>query len=295
MRFVHPVSAILLLSLTTATSALPALARPNFLPLDTTMRLARLQTSPSGMGTRPSLPPSAISQAQLLPAPLAQRIRQDIQRRFRVPTQRITMQAAQRRTWDACMGVAPPQRMCAQIAIAGWQVVAANNTSFWVYHISDDGKTLAFNAVASAPRNRNLPVPRLLDANSRIPTSDDGDRVLFQSAMTTGFAPGYFAIELRADGRLTRRAISQQPSTGKPEVIKRLSPQQVQQFMALLERNRFHHLNGVSYFNADRVAADAASFQLSDGSHVMEYTQAEPNAFPSSLRRIVAAWEQLVY
>ncbi len=228
-----------------------------------------------------------------IPRQTIRNIQLDIQKRDRVPLSQIKFMGAQARTWDDCMGLAKPNTACAEIAIFGWQVVMSGpNNRFWIYHVDQGGKRLAFNVNASLPTKSQIPVPRFIDRV--IPPSEDN--VLFQSAMVSGEALRYDAIELRAEGNegylLTRRQLS--PKTGKPQVIKRLTAKQVQPFLDRLNNNSFAHYDRISYFNPDAVAVDAPVFQLYGYGATTEYTAGDAAKLPPKLGAIVQAWQNLV-
>jgi hypothetical protein len=244
---------------------------------------------PIAIATQP--PANSSKQAKdKLPKNIFLLIQKDIQKRFGVSPQTIKLSNARRSTWDGCMGLAKPDRLCTQIAISGWQVIVSSQNRFWVYHTNENGKQLAYNATASLPRNAKIPTPGFVDKKNIIPTS--GSSVIFQSAQTTGNSRGYYAWELTSDGVVTRRQIT--PNPGKPEKIKQLSQQQVKQFVDILNKNSFSHFNGLSYLNSGAIAADAVSYQLSYGGVVTEYTSTSPELLPTKLSRITSAWENLI-
>jgi hypothetical protein len=256
--------------------------------------------SQSAIAVTPASSPAVVDLSQAnsqitarnIPAQTIRKIKLNIQKRDKVAPSKIKLAGAQARTWDGCLGLAKPNTVCIQIAISGWQVIMSGpDNRFWVYHVDQNGERLGFNARASLPTKSQIPTPRFIDRV--IPPSEDN--VLFQSAMITGFAPSYNAIELKANGDnylLTSRQIA--PKMGKPRVIKRLTAKQVQPFLDLLNKNSFSHFDRISYFNNDRVAADAPVFQLYGYGATTEYTGGDDAKLPPKLGAIVRAWEALV-
>jgi hypothetical protein len=232
--------------------------------------------------------------ATKLPTQRLRQIQQDIQTRYNIPRQQQQFVAAQARTWNACMGLAAPNTLCAEIAIFGWQVIIKNrnNDRFWIYHIDQSGKRLALNTTASRPKPTQLPAPRFV-SNVVPPIGDD---VLFQSSLILGEVPTYYALALTADGDrgflLTRREL--RPNAPKPTLLKRIPLAQGQAFLDLLTRNSLDHFNGISYFNNDRAALDAPVFQLNYAGITTEYTAGDESQLPPKLRAIVLAWNKLV-
>ncbi len=229
--------------------------------------------------------------ARNIPAQTIRKIKLNIQKRDKVALSKIKLVGAQARTWDGCLGLAKPDTLCIQIAISGWQVMMSGpDNRFWVYHVDQNGDRMGFNARASLPTKSQIPAPRFVD---RVISPSD-EKVLFQSAMITGYAPSYNAIELKPNGDnyvLTSRQIA--PKIGKARVIKRLTAKQVQPFLNLLNKNSFSHFDNISYFNGDRIAADAPAFQLSGYGATMEYTGGDQDQLPPKLGAIVRAWEDL--
>lgn len=231
--------------------------------------------------------------ARNIPRQTLRKIQLDIQKRSKLPLNQIKLIGAQTRTWNGCLGLEKPNTACIEIAISGFKVIMAGpNHRFWVYHVDESGDRLALNTTASLPNRSGIPVPRFVERS--VPTS--GDDVIFQSAMITGEALFYNAIELRSDGAngyvLTSRRIA--PSLGKPQVVKRLTAKQVQPFLDKLNQNSFRHFEGISYFNSNQVAVDAPVFQLSSYGSVTEYTAGDQGHLPPKLRTIVQAWETLI-
>ncbi|MBF2063652.1 MAG: hypothetical protein IGS39_04360 [Calothrix sp. C42_A2020_038] len=226
-----------------------------------------------------------------LPQGVFRQIQRDIQKRFGVLPNNLQVHAASSETWDGCMGLPLPNGACTAIAIPGWRVVVSNRAKnrFWVYHTNNDGKNLVYNATASLPRNAKISAPSIIAKDKTIPTSSSS--VIFQAAQTTGNSREYYAIELRNDGVLTRRAIAKNPQQLK--TIRKLSKQELEGFTEVLNSNSFNHFHSLSYLDMDAIAADAVSFQLNYNGAVIEYTQTDLQKYPANLRRIITAWEQL--
>ncbi|MBW4599738.1 MAG: hypothetical protein KME29_08995 [Calothrix sp. FI2-JRJ7] len=235
--------------------------------------------------------PTQKPNVEKLPQRTFRLIQRDIQKRFGTSPASLRFHAASRETWDGCMGLPKPNGACTAIAIPGWRVVVSDQAknAFWVYHTSNDGKILAYNATASLPRNAKISAPNIINKDKIIPTSSSS--VIFQAAQITGFSSEYYAWELTNDGLLTRRAIGRNP--GKPETIRQLSKQELKRFNDVLTQNSFNHFHRLSYLDMGAIAADAASFQLNYNGAVIEYTQTDIQKYPANLRRIISAWDTL--
>ncbi len=231
--------------------------------------------------------------SKTIPQALVTIIQQDIQMRWRVPARNLSLSVAEVRTWDSCLGIPPVNGMCAKIAIPGWQVVIQGQNRNWVYHTDNNGKRLAYNAIASQPRpTAQILTPKFVVENTIVPVI--GEDVIFQSATVTGHVRAYYAIALSENGIITRRMLNRSDRLGsKPTVLKTLTPQQVQQFKKVLASNRFSHFDRLSYFNTDAIAADAMSLQFSSFGRVTEYTLSS-QVVPKNLMAIADAWSELL-
>lgn len=220
-------------------------------------------------------------------------IQQDIQMRWRVPMRTLSLSVAQPRTWDACLGIPPVNGMCAKIAISGFQVVIQGQNRNWVYHTDNNGKRLAYNAIASQPLPKAQSLtPKFVVQDAIVPVV--GENVIFQSATVTGHVRAYYAMTLSESGVVMRRMLNQSDRLDStPTVVKTLTPQQVQQFKKVLARNRFSHFDRLSYLNNDAIAADAVSLQFSSFGAVTEYTLSS-QVVPKNLMTIADAWSELL-
>ena len=62
-----------------------------------------------------------------------------------VPASQLAVTAAEPRLWDGCLGVAPPNTPCPQIAIYGWQAVVTGNGITLIYHTDMTGDDIRLN------------------------------------------------------------------------------------------------------------------------------------------------------
>jgi hypothetical protein len=57
-----------------------------------------------------------------------------------VPVAEIDVVAAEDKEWsDACLGLAEPDEMCAQVLTSGWEVTARAQGQAYVFHTNKDG------------------------------------------------------------------------------------------------------------------------------------------------------------
>lgn len=81
----------------------------------------------------------------------ANAVLQDMSKRTAIPLSALQVVSAEPRTWDGCLGIAPPETACSKIALAGWRVVAQGYQQRWVYHVAT-GRGLKLNGLESLPR-----------------------------------------------------------------------------------------------------------------------------------------------
>ena len=65
-----------------------------------------------------------------------------------IPANQLTVTAAEPRPWNGCLGVAPPDTACTEIAIFGWQAVVEGNGEKLIYHTDMIGDDIRLNNVA---------------------------------------------------------------------------------------------------------------------------------------------------
>jgi hypothetical protein len=205
------------------------------------------------------------------PRSLNWRVRRDLARRIGIPARDLRVTEAQRQTWnDACLELAAPDEMCAQQLIEGWRIVVANGQQTWVYHTDAQGRSMRLepNNRAALPRN-----------------------VVFRSQATGGFAGQTDETVLFTDGRIQQK-ITLGSSKNVPVRNWRVSPEQVQQFQAVLDREQFHTFDQ-KHYSAAAGAADFFVVTLASPTGTVQYADSEQAQLPQSLKTIVQAWNSL--
>ena len=73
--------------------------------------------------------PPAIAQADVLPKAVANSIKQDMVRRFRVPLSSFNVRYFSAQAWpDGCLGLAKTDEVCTQASVNGWRVEATDGS-----------------------------------------------------------------------------------------------------------------------------------------------------------------------
>ncbi|MEO1619902.1 MAG: hypothetical protein AAFU53_02585 [Cyanobacteria bacterium J06632_3] len=81
-------------------------------------------------------------QSQILPASLHSQLLQLTRERYAPDADTLGLVEASPALWDGCMGVAPPDAICAMIAIRGWRATVSDGQQQWLYHTDDSGNDI---------------------------------------------------------------------------------------------------------------------------------------------------------
>jgi hypothetical protein len=235
------------------------------------------------------VPAQAVSASRALPWLLGRRVKQEISKAYKVPVNQLRITASQPRTWDACLGLAAPQTVCAQIAISGWQVILESPQSRWVYHISSDGKRGGLNQAASVVQSAEPVSIQFLSEEQIVATSEDD--VLFKTVDQGGFAGRTVITLLTRDGVISRQQVG--PTLrSRPVVVRRLTPKQLETFLNRMESTRFNNLKTLRYLPG-QPAADFITTQINFGGAVVEYADFTQAQLPVTLQQVIQAWQQV--
>lgn len=224
-----------------------------------------------------------------LPPQVVDQLFETIAREANVPANTLKVIESQPRTWDGCMGIFEPGRMCTRIAIPGYRVIVMGDRQSWVYHVNQDGSRIAQNVTASGSGIAITPSFMPTDAQPPMPTED----IVFQMTVSGGLRGGTTETVLTSDGILYRRSTSMQASVNSaPTIIKRLSPRQLQQFQQQLQQQKFPNLNGMRYLTSAALADYPTTILQTPGSTVA-YIDLEQDNLPQSLQAVIQAWNRL--
>jgi hypothetical protein len=237
------------------------------------------RTDNTGANLRSETAPQAV-----LPLPVARKLRQTAARELDISLDKLRVTAINSRTFDGCLGIFKPNRACTKIAISGWQAVLTDGRHSWVYHLARNARRIAQNPAASMAI---APVAITF-------TSTDAalaPKILFTSS-TSGDITGRTIINtLATDGKVTRLTMAPNIRS-RPVLLRTLTPVQLKGFKALLARQGYPNLNGLSYLTSASVAdVPTVTFQSIDSS--VSYTSIEKQHVPKSLQSVITAWAQI--
>lgn len=213
-----------------------------------------------------------------MPKTLSDRLLQQVAQQAGVPQSRLTLVAAQPRTWDGCMGIERPGVGCTRIALPGWQAIVSSGERAWVYHVDEIGNRVVLNPTASATRV----TPQFLPGDR----PGLGENILFRQQRSAGIAGIQEQTVLMADGSMMR--LSPQ---GRPTLMRKLSAQEVQKFTNLLMQQQFSNLNGLGYM-PDR-GADYFTVTLTGSMGTTQYADMVQDRLPPNLQRVIQMWNEM--
>lgn len=212
-----------------------------------------------------------------------------IARQEKVPANTLKVVESRPKTWDGCMGIYEPNQMCTKIGIMGYQVIVMGDRQSWVYHVNQDGSLIVKNSTASGSSSQITPSFFPVDSQPATPTPD----IIFQMTVSGSMDGSITETILTADGILYRRTNRMQASVvSEPQIIKRLSKRQVQQFQQLLQQQRFPNLDGMRYLTS-AAFADYPTTVLQGMGSTVAYIDLEQSGLPRSLQAVIAAWQRL--
>jgi hypothetical protein len=227
---------------------------------------------------------STTTDETMLPDTVADRILEVAAQESGLSVAELKLVEAQPRLWDGCLGMAPPNGVCTQIAIDGWQAIVTSPTESWVYHSDGTGSDVRFNATASPMTGAT--------GLSFIPAEElfyPGNNVVFQMTTKDGLAGTASKLLLLENGQVVQFVEEQGVETVTE--LARLSPRQVQAFDQQLQQYSFSHFNGLYYGSP---TADTRTITVMGRGGTVRYADTAIDQLPSALQRVIQAWEQLI-
>ncbi|MEH1827318.1 MAG: hypothetical protein V7L22_18460 [Nostoc sp.] len=220
-----------------------------------------------------------------LPTSVKNAILQAASRRLQQPISRLTIIQAQQQTWrDSCLELANADEFCTQALVSGWRVVVGAVDQTLVYHTNQTGSLLRLNQKANESTLAPVQIPV-----SELPPPLDRD-IVFRQISSGGFTGRTYETVLLKDGRLIRVRIGD--ANDSERSVRRVSVQQVKQFVRSLEHSKFSKFKNLSY-PAPSGAADYITYTLTSQEGTVQYNDISQNNLPKNLQTVVKAWNQL--
>ncbi|WP_392531594.1 hypothetical protein [Nostoc sp. C117] len=218
-----------------------------------------------------------------LPTPVKNAVLQAASRRLQQPISQLKIIEIQQQTWrNGCLELATTDEFCTQALIPGWRVIVGGNEQTLVYHTNQTGSAVRLNEKASESTLKPVRIPA-----SELPPPLDRD-VVFRQISSGGFAGRTYETVLLKDGRLIRVRIGD--ANDSERTVRRVSLQQVEQFLRSLQRYRFSQYQNLSY-PAD--GADLITYTLTSQKGTVQYNDISKSNLPKNLQLVVKAWNQI--
>ncbi|MDZ8107816.1 MAG: hypothetical protein RM338_19655 [Nostoc sp. DedQUE12a] len=220
-----------------------------------------------------------------LPTSVKNAVLQAASRRLQQPISQLTIVESQQQTWrNGCLELASADEFCTQALVSGWRVVVGGREKTLVYHTNETGSIVRLNQKP----NQNTLKPVRIPA-SELPPPLDRD-VVFRQISSGGFAGRTYETVLLKNGQLIRVRIGD--ANDSERSVRRVSVQQVRQFLRSLERYKFTQFRNLSY-PAPSGAADYITYTLTSQKNTVQYNDISQNNLPSNLQVVVKAWNQI--
>ncbi|MHC0062528.1 hypothetical protein ACWATR_06315 [Nostoc sp. UIC 10890] len=221
-----------------------------------------------------------------LPTSVKNAVLRAASRRLQKPISQLTIIQAQQQTWrDSCLELANADEFCTQALVQGWRVVVDAVDQTLVYHTNETGSALRLNQNA----NQNTLAPVKIPV-SELPPPLDRD-IVFRQISSGGITGRTYETVLLKDGLLIRVRIGD--ANDSERSVRRVSVQQVQQFVRSLERSQFSKFQNLSY-PAPSGSADYITYTLTSQQGTVQYNDISQNNLPKNLQTAVKAWNQIV-
>ncbi|MEH2089027.1 hypothetical protein [Nostoc sp.] len=221
-----------------------------------------------------------------LPTSVKNAVLQAASRRLQQPISQLTIIEAQQQTWsNGCLNLPRPDENCTEAIGSGWRVVVGGVGQTLVYHTNQTGSALRLNQKVNETTLNPVQIPA-----SELPPPLDRD-IVFRQISSGGFAGRTYETVLLKDGRLIRVRIGD--ANDSERSVRRVSVQQVQEFVRSLKRSQFSQFRNLSY-PAPSGAADYITYTLTSQEGTVQYNDISQNNLPNNLQTAVKAWNQIV-
>ncbi|MGF2037084.1 MAG: hypothetical protein RMZ43_017495 [Nostoc sp. CmiVER01] len=221
-----------------------------------------------------------------LPTSVKNAVLQAASKRLQQPISQLRIIEFQQQTWkNGCLELANADEFCTEALVPGWRVVVGKDEQTLVYHTNQTGSTLRLNEKASSSPLTPVRIPA-----SELPPPLAG-HIVFRQISSGGFAGRTYETVLLKDGQLIRVRIGD--ANDSERSVRRVSVQQVQQFVRSLERFQFSKFKNLSY-PAPSGSADFITYTLTSLEGTVQYNDISRNNLPKNLQASVKAWNDLI-
>ncbi|MBD2036200.1 hypothetical protein H6F76_14355 [Leptolyngbya sp. FACHB-321] len=226
--------------------------------------------------------------ASSLPRAIEQKVLAIAAKDMGVPVNQLKLAAARARGWDGCLGVADPTTGCTMILIPGWQVIVTAPQQYGVYHLNQTATLIKQNPTTSG---KGTLVPTFLQPDPSMDGSNTGD-IIFQSMTSGGIAGLAYKTLLMKDGKVMRIDLRQQTPAAST-LIRQLTSQEVQAFVATLQQNEFSDFLGFNYASIEGADYFTIALTASGATQSTQYVDMVQDQTPPKLQQIIQAWNRI--
>lgn len=231
----------------------------------------------------------SVDNVDTLPQAIAQRVLMTAARESGVSVRQLKIAATRSMIWDGCLGVAGANQACTRIGIPGWQVIVSSPQQYWVYHLNQTAAQIKLNPTTSG---RGSIIPSFWEPDPQWLGNSGNDDIVFQSITSGGFAGLTYKTVLQKDGQVMRFSMRGNAASS-PTVIRRLSSQQVQQFIQTLQQQEFGDFIGFNYPVTNAADYFTIALMLPGGNRGVQYADIVQEQTPSKLQQTIAAWNRI--
>jgi hypothetical protein len=242
----------------------------------------------------PTLEPSGSKQQadSVFPESISAAVLQAASVESGLPLEQLTVAKAKAKTWsDGCLGLAPPDQMCAAVLVRGWEVTVEHQRQEWVYRTSATGQKIVLDPAGSHLSRLIVPPAERIPTDQLPPKVERS--VVFREIKSGGFAGITQEIRLYKDGRLVRQSSSRTQNPNQGDVVRTLPKKEVRAFQKLLESRHFGQFNRLNY-PSQRGAADYFSYTLGNWQTTVQYADIGLKELPTDLEQVIRAWRSLI-
>lgn len=225
-----------------------------------------------------------------MPQGVSQKVLEYAAKDLGVPARELKVADGRSQVWDGCLGVAGPEGMCTMIGIPGWQAIVTGRQQYAVYHLNQSATLIKRNSTTSS---KGEIVPSFWQPDPGIGSllANTGG-IVFQSVTSGGIAGQTYRTLLRQNGQVVRIDLRSQSPTAST-VIRKISPQKVQQFVRLLQQNEFGDFLDFNYPSSKGADYLTIALLTPDGLRGTQYADIVQDQTPPKLQRITQAWNCL--
>ncbi len=194
-------------------------------------------------------------------------------------------------TWrNGCLGIINERkrRYCFYRLVDGYRVTVKVGSETFVYHTDSTSRVILNQAASKINENQATVLPVSIP-KGELPSPLSGG-IIFRQISSGGFVGKSYETVLLEDGRLMGYRIGDMSDSNRR--IRKVSPQQVRNFVTLLQRQRSQFKN-MSY-PAPSGAADFITYTLTSRDGNVQFNDTSRNNLPQNLLTIVENWNRIV-